>query len=357
MFRVVDFCIRAFLLRFGIVRSSMNSRAFDTERYVTEQQLTIAQIIQSAQEKLYIEFGGKLLEDRHAARVLPGYEEDAKFRILESLLPGSAVICVVSSHDIMRGRIRGDFKIPYGEEILRLLGALRERKYAVQHVAISRIDPSIPVPQEILTLEEQLRVQGYTPHRFFEIEIYRPDSITADILDTNPFIEIDAPIVGIISPGGGSGKFGVCLSQLYHEMKRGLIPRYLKFETFPVHDLPLNHPLHLAFMAASADFYDVVKADIRHGNATSYNRDIENYELLATIANLFESEGVLLRKLSSATSMGINRLTSGIIDEETICREATEEVKRRVIRYAAEVAEGKERPAVLERARELLAYL
>ena len=163
--------------------------------------------------------------------------------------------------------------------------------------------------------------------------------------------------MAVISPGGGSGKFGVCLNQLYHEMSKGVVPYYLKFETFPVHDLPVKHPLNLAYMAASADFYDIVMKDTRCKKATSYNRDVENYELLHLLAKKFPDQGKYLRKISSATSMGANMISKGIIDDEIVQREAAAEIARRLIRYKFEVARGEERRKVLVRTRDILRML
>lgn len=176
-------------------------------------------------------------------------------------------------------------------------------------------------------------------------------------LGASPFIKIDKKIIAIISPGGGSGKFGICLTQLFHEMKAGVTPAYLKFETFPVHDLPIDHPLNLAYMAASADFYDLVMKDKRCKGATSYNRDIENYELLHLLAEFFPDKGKNLSKLSSATNMGINKLTTGIIDDEIVQKEAAAEIARRLVRYKFEVEAGKEDRKVLTQVRNILKML
>lgn len=307
--------------------------------------------------KLYIEFGGKLIQDKHSARVLPGYDEDAKFKLARQLCAHGEAIFVVSSRDIARGRVRGDFGTRYDKEALRTLDELATRGLRVRFVAISMLQRNIPVPRRIIHLESQLKKRGISPFRFYEIIAYVPKKEIVYELAENPFIKIRSKLVLIISPGGGSGKFGICLNQLYHEMARGNAPSYLKFETFPVHDLPITHTLNLAYMAASADFYDIVMRDKRHGKATSYKRDIDNYELLRTVARTFGKEGRYLRTLTSATHMGANMLSRGIIDDEVIQKEAAAEIARRLVRYKFEVQEKKEDPRVLERVRTILAML
>ena len=227
----------------------------------------------------------------------------------------------------------------------------------IRHVAISLLEPGEPIPPRIKSFEKKLAERGIATYRFFEIKSYRAHTSLLGDLEINPFVEIKKRIVFIISPGGGSGKFGICLNQLYHEMKRGVSPRYLKFETFPVHDLPIDHPVNLAYMAASADFYDLVMKDRRHGIATSYKRDLEKYELLRMIARHFKTCGRYLRELTSATHMGINMISKGIVNDEIIQKEAAAEIARRLIRYKFEVQEGKENAKVLARVRAILKML
>lgn len=330
---------------------------FDTKRYLKYQLSAIKKILGKSHDKLYIEFGGKLLQDKHSARVLPGYHEDAKLELLKNFHTEGEAIFVVSSQDIVRGRIRGDFGTRYDEEALRSLKELKARGLAIRHVVISLLKPGEPILPRIKSFEKKLAEQGIATHRFFEIKSYRAHASLLDELENNPFIKIKKRIVFIISPGGGSGKFGICLNQLYHEMKKGVSPRYLKFETFPVHDLPIDHPINLAYMAASADFYDVVMKDKRHGKAASYKRDLENYELLHMLARQFGIHGRYLRELTSATHMGINMIAKGIVNDEIIQKEAAAEIARRLIRYKFEVHKGKESAKVLTRVRAILKML
>lgn len=330
---------------------------FDTMRYLDLQAKAIAKVIQRSSQRLYIEFGGKLIHDKHAARVLPGYDENAKVELIKRLCGDSDLIFVVSARDILRDRVRGDFKITYDEETFRVIAELSKHGLEVRNVAVSLLEHGKPVPERILKFTKQLKRRGIAAYLFYSFDDYLHKGFDLTKLDINPYIPTVNPIVSIISPGGGSGKFGICLNQLYHEMRRGVIPAYFKFETFPIHDLSITHPLNLSFMAASADFYDVVMRDKRHGRATSYNRDIQNYELLHRLAHIFPKEGKSLQKLTSATNMGVNMMSRGIVNDEIIQREAAAEIARRVIRYKFEVAAGKEKPKVLRRAKKVLRML
>lgn len=330
---------------------------FDTDKYLASQAARIRQVLSKSHDKLYIEFGGKLIQDKHATRVLPGYREDAKFELLKLLCRDGKIIFVVSAQDILRGRVRGDFGTKYDEETLRTISELRKRGLSVKYIAISLLKQKKPIPSSIFKFEKKLKNQKINTYRFFEVQPYKAGRLNFDNLSINPFIDINKQLILIISPGGGSGKFGICLNQLYYELKAGRYPRYLKFETFPVRDLPLNHPVNLAYMAASADFYDIVMKDSRHGKATSYKRDLDNFELLRLLAKRFQKCGKHLRELSSATNMGINMLSSGIINDELVQKEAAAEIARRLIRYKFEVEHDHKNRWVLARVRKILGML
>lgn len=330
---------------------------FDTDRYLKHQITAIKRAIRASKNRLYIEFGGKIVNDKHAARVLPGYREDTKLELIKKLLPKADLIFVISSRDIMRKRVRGDYGITYDKETIRTINELKHKGIAIHNVAISLLDPNAPIPSQIRALQRALCRKGITPYLFFAIKDYPSKRLNLNSLQINPFIPLKRQFVLIVSPGGGSGKFGICLNQLYHEMHRKNTPYYLKFETFPVHDLPVRHPLNLAYMAASADFYDVVMKDTNYRGATSYKRDLENYGLLAKIAMMFPKEGKHLQKLTSATNMGVNSLSKGIIDHESVEKEAAAEIARRLIRYKHEVQAGKEDAAILARVRTILKML
>lgn len=335
----------------------MLGEGFNTKRYLNEQMKKIKSMIQKNYTRLYIEFGGKIIQDKHSARVLPGYAEDTKLEILKKICHEGEVIFVVSARDILRNRVRGDFKTTYFQETIRSIREFKKRGLIIKYVAISMLEQDTPIPAKIKLLEKKMKQLRIATYRFFSISNYPQSSIKIDELSINPFIKIDKKIIAIISPGGGSGKFGICLNQLYHEISNGVIPYYLKFETFPVHNLPIEHPLNLAYMAASADFYDVVMRDQRHGNATSYNRDIENYELLNILAKKYPIQGKNLKNISSATNMGANMITKGIINDEIVQKEAAAEIARRLIRYKFEAAAGKEDKEILNRVRAILKML
>lgn len=336
----------------------MKNLGFDTNRYLKYQSKSIEKILNKTHDKLYVEFGGKIIQDRHSARVMPGYREDAKFELIKQLCQNAECIFVVSAKDILQGRVRGDFNTTYDDESIRTINEFLKRGLKIKHVAISLLEQSKKIPEKIKIFENKLKNRKIQTYRFFKLKSYKPNKKICEELKINPFIELNNKLILIISPGGGSGKFGICLNQLYYEMLKKRSPKYLKFETFPVHNLPLNHPINLAYMAASADFYDIVMEDKRHKNkATTYKRDVENYELLRFISKCFNDEGKYLRKLTSATNMGVNMLTKGFLDEEIIQKEAAAEIARRLVRYKIEVAQGKEDKKTLDRVKEILKML
>jgi len=308
-------------------------------------------------KKVYIEFGGKIFDDLHATRVLPGYFPDMKFRIIKKLFNYSDIIFVVSAKDILRKRIRGDHKITYDLESLRILNSMQNKGVLIKNVVIARMPNDGFIPEEIKKFEKILKKNKRDVFFLKEGVDYINPKKDWSLYNNNSFVPTKNKYVIILSPGGGSGKFGVCINQLYHEMKKGIIPFYIKFETFPVHDLPVTHPVNLAYMAASADFYDLVMKDPRKKNASSYNRDIENYELLHNLARYFNKFGSLLKNINSATNMGVNVISRSIINWQEVEKEAVAEIGRRLIRYKYEVQNGQEKKEVLERVRKIISFL
>lgn len=335
----------------------MHKIGFDTDRYITLQLKQIQDTLNLPGEKFYIEIGGKLLQDRHAARVLPGYREDARFEVVKELSKLGGIILVVSAKDILRGRMRGDFKITYDKEALRIIQELEKRGLLVRHVALSMLPDSEPIPKEIVAFEKELTKERIMTHRFFALPQYATPRFLPKDLKKNPFIELSKKITFIVSPGGGSGKFGICLSQLYHEMKRGVAPRYFSLGAFPVYELPLSHPLNLAYMAASADLRDTLKHDPNSAHSLLTTREIENYVLLQQLAHAFPTEGRYVREISSAADMCVSSLAKGIIDDEEVCKEAAAEIARRYMRYKFEVERGQEKPETLEWVRKIFLML
>ena len=332
--------------------------AFDSDFYLKLQIKAIKNRIKTNHaKKVYIEFGGKIFDDLHASRVLPGYLPDMKFRIIKKLFNDSDIIFVVSAKDILRKRIRGDHKITYDIESLRMLNGMQKKGVSIKNVVITRMPTDGSMPKEILTFKKNLEKDNHFVSFLKEgVDHINPNKDWSSYND-NDFVLTKKKYVIILSPGGGSGKFGVCINQLFHEMKRGVVPFYIKFETFPVHDLPITHPVNLAYMAASADFYDLFMKDPRKRNASSYNRDVENYELLHNLARYFKKFGFLLKNINSATNMGVNVISKSINNWEDVEKEASAEIGRRLIRHKYEVQNGQEKVEVLERVRKIISFL
>lgn len=335
----------------------MGKNGFDTDLYIRLQLKQIQERLKLPGEKFYIEIGGKLIQDRHAARVLPGYREDARFEVVQKLSALGDIVLVVSAKDILRGRIRGDFKITYDKETLRTIKELEDRGLPIKHVIISLLERGEDIQPEIAFFESELRKEGVAVYRFFASSNHQTSVFSADDLEANPYVQLSSRFVFIISPGGGSGKFGICLSQLYHEMKQGLSPRYFSLGAFPIYELPATHPLNLAYMAASADFRDSLKEDPHAANSLLTEREIENYSLLKQLAHFFSKEGQYLQEIKSATEMCVSSLSQGIIDEEYVQREAAAEVARRYMRYKFEVERGQEKPEILDWVKGILQML
>jgi uncharacterized protein (UPF0371 family) len=332
--------------------------SFDSSYYLNLQTKTIKNRIKmNHAQKVYIEFGGKIFDDLHASRVLPGYFPDMKFRIIKKLFKNSDILFVVSAKDIIRKRVRGDHKITYDIETLRLLDGMKKQGVDIKNIVITRMPSGNDIPKEIINFNKKLIKSSKRIYYLNENVDHIDPSKDWSKYNINNFVSTRKKYVIILSPGGGSGKFGVCINQLYHEMKKGIKPFYVKFETFPVHDLPITHPINLAFMAASADFYDLVMKDPRNKNASPYNRDVENYELLHSLARYFKKEGSLLKNITSATNMGINVLSKSVNNWEHVEKESSAEIGRRLIRYKYEVENGKEEKEILIRVRNIISLL
>ena len=340
------------------VKQHKNKPAFNSDFYLDLQVRAIKdRIATNHANRVYIEFGGKIFDDLHASRVLPGYWPDMKFRIIKSLFKDSDIIFVVSAKDILRKRIRGDHQITYDLESLRMLKGMNDKGVVIKNVVITRMPLDGSVPKEIKIFQKHLEKNNFSTFFLKEDADHINPSKDWSFYQNNIYIKAKKKYVIILSPGGGSGKFGVCINQLFHEMKNGVKPFYIKFETFPVHDLPVTHPLNLAYMAASADFYDLVMTDPRMKKASSYNRDVENYELLHSLSRSFKKEGSLLKGITSATNMGVNVLTKSINDWQEVEKAAAAEIGRRLIRYKYEVQNEQEKEEVLVRTRKIISLL
>jgi uncharacterized protein (UPF0371 family) len=313
---------------------------FDNEEYLSQQSHAILERV-GRFDKLYLEFGGKLMYDYHAARVLPGYDPNVKMRLLQKLQDKSEVILCIYAGDIERKKLRADFGITYDSDALRLMDDLREWNIEVAAVIITRFDrqPSATLFKNKL---ERRGVQVYI-HRATQGYPTDVDTIVSDNgYGANIYIETKKPIVVVTGPGPGSGKLATCLSQFYHEYRRGVHAGYAKFETFPIWNLPLKHPVNIAYEAATADIRDFNCIDSFHLEAyneksINYNRDVEAFPLLRRIIEKITNAPSFYK---SPTDMGVNRAGFGIINDEAVQAAAIQEVIRRYFRYACEYALG-----------------
>ena len=313
---------------------------FDNEKYLQEQTAAILERVNDY-SKLYLEFGGKLVYDYHAARVLPGYHPNVKMELLSKLKDDIDVILCIYAGDIERRKIRGDFGITYDSDALRMIDALAEWGVAVRAVVITRYENQ-PAATIFKNKLERRGVRVYT-HRYTKGYPTDIDTVVSqEGYGANEYIETHKPIVVVTGPGPGSGKLATCLSQLYHEYRHGRAASYAKFETFPIWNLPLKHEVNVAYEAATADLRDVNMIDHFHLEAynertVNYNRDIEAFPLLQRIIERITGAPSFYR---SPTDMGVNRAGFGIIDDEVVREAARQEIIRRYFRYACEYAMG-----------------
>ncbi|GAA0178116.1 DUF1846 domain-containing protein [Clostridium sediminicola] len=313
---------------------------FDHKKYLEEQSKFILERVNDY-DKLYLEFGGKLLFDMHAKRVLPGFDENAKIKLLHKLKEKVEVIICVYAGDIERNKIRGDFGITYDMDVLRLIDDLRAYDLDVNSVVITRYDNQ-PATTVFMNKLERRGIKVYT-HRATKGYPTDVDIIVSDEgYGKNPYIETTKPIVVVTAPGPGSGKLATCLSQLYHEHKLGREVGYSKFETFPVWNVPLKHPLNIAYESATVDLKDVNMIDSFHFDAynevsINYNRDIETFPVLRRIIEKITGEEAVYK---SPTDMGVNRVGFGIVDDEVVKEASRQEIIRRYFKTGCEYKKG-----------------
>ena len=318
----------------------MNVIGFDNEKYMREQSRNIRDRIAKFGGKLYLEFGGKLFDDFHASRVLPGFQPDSKIRMLMEMKAESEVIVAISADDIERNKRRGDLGITYDMEALRLIDAFRACGLYVGGVCITHCREQGAVSQFQKRLEA-LNVPVYRHYIIPDYPANLPLIVSPDGFGKSDFIETTRPLVVVTAPGPGSGKMATCLSQLYHEHKHGVAAGYAKFETFPIWNLPLKHPVNLAYEAATADLDDVNMIDPFHleayGETTvNYNRDVEIFPVLRAIFERISGKC----PYQSPTDMGVNMAGNCIINDE-VCRQASRmEILRRYYAAQVDVARG-----------------
>ena len=300
---------------------------FDNEKYLKMQSEHIRERISKFGDKLYLEFGGKLFDDYHASRVLPGFQPDSKLRMLLQLADQAEIVIAISAADIEKNKIRGDLGITYDVDVLRLIQAFRDSGLYVGSVVITRYTPAAD------QFKTKLQSMGVKVYRHYSIDGYPADIpfiVSENGYGRNEYIETTRPLVIVTAPGPGSGKMATCLSQLYHDHQRGIRSGYAKFETFPIWNLPLDHPVNIAYEAATADLDDVNMIDhfhlAAHGEQTvNYNRDIEVFPVLKRLFEQLLDES----PYQSPTDMGVNMAGNCIVDDEA-CREAgRQEIIRR----------------------------
>jgi uncharacterized protein (UPF0371 family) len=314
---------------------------FDNERYLEEQTNAILERVQRFHNKLYLEFGGKLIYDYHAARVLPGFDPNVKMRLLQKLKDSSDVLLCIYAGDIERKRMRGDFGITYDSDALKLIDDLSEWDISVQAVVITRFEEQ-PAARLFKNKLERRDIQVLT-HRFTKGYPTDVDTIVSEEgYGANEYIPTKKPIVVVTGPGANSGKLATCLSQLYHEQQRGVEAGYAKFETFPIWNLPLRHPINVAYEAATADIGDYNMVDSFHleaynEQAVNYNRDVEVFPVIRRILERIAGEALVYQ---SPTDMGVNRAGDGIVDDDVVREAASQEVIRRYFRYSCEYVMG-----------------
>lgn len=313
---------------------------FDHKKYLEEQSKFILERVNN-HDKLYLEFGGKLLYDMHAKRVLPGFDENGKVKLLHNLKEKIEVVICVYAGDIERNKIRGDFGITYDIDTFRLIDDLRGYDLKVNSVVITRYEDQQEVDVFINKLERRgIKVYKHRSTKGYPIDV---DTIVSDEgYGQNPFIETTKPIVVVTAPGAGSGKLATCLSQLYHENKRGKSAGYSKFETFPVWNIPLKHPLNIAYEAATVDLKDANVIDSFHFDAyneiaVNYNRDVESFPVLKRIVEKITGEESVYK---SPTDMGVNRVGFGIVDDEVVREASEQEIIRRYFNTSCEYKKG-----------------
>ena len=317
----------------------MDKIGFDNDQYLKTQSEHIKERIAKFGGKLYLEFGGKLFDDYHASRVLPGFHPDSKIRMLGELKDDAEIVIAIHAGDIEKNKVRGDLGITYDMDVLRLIDAFRGYGLYVGSVVLTRFAGQ----ESAIAYQQKLESLGIKVYRHYSIPSY-PSNVPLIISDEgfgkNDYIETSRSLIVVTAPGPGSGKMAVCLSQLYQEHKHGVNAGYAKFETFPIWNIPLQHPVNLAYEAATADLNDINMIDPYHLEAygvstVNYNRDVEVFPVLKAMFNKISGSS----PYQSPTDMGVNMAGNCIIDEDAVCKASQQEIIRRY--YAALVEKRK----------------
>lgn len=336
----------------------MSTLGFDHALYLREQSEYIRERAKLFQNKLYLEFGGKLVHDHHAARILPGFHPTAKIELLERLKDQAEILICVYAGDIERRKTRADFGITYDLDVLRLIDDMRRREILVRGVVITRYDRQ-PVVDTFIRRLEQHEIPVWRHHAISGYPADVERIVSDEGYGSNPYIPTQRPIVVVTAPGPGSGKMATCLSQVYHEHCRGIAAGYAKFETFPIWSLPLKHPVNIAYEAATADLGDFNQVDPFHleaygQTAINYNRDVEIFPVVRRILERIMGAD---RVYKSPTDMGVNRAGFAISDDAVCRAAATQEVIRRFFRYQCEYKMGLTGKETVDRVRIIMEEL
>ena len=327
---------------------------FDNELYLKLQSENILKRMEKFGEKLYIEFGGKLFDDYHASRVLPGFQPDSKLKMLLRIKEKVEIVIVINANDIQKNKIRNDIGINYEKEVLRLIDAFNDFGLTVGSVCITHYK-SIP---QVDSYIDKLNHLGITTYKHYEIDGYPHDInkiISEEGFGKNDYIKTTHPVVVVTAPGPGSGKMATCLSQLYHENKNGIKAGYSKYETFPIWNLPLNHPTNIAYEAATIDLNDINMIDPYHLEAynkltVNYNRDVEIFPVLRSMFQAIYGNC----PYKSPTDMGVNMAGFAIIDNDVVEKASKDEIIRRYLNARVDYKNAKISHETLEKAHGLL---
>ena len=331
---------------------------FDNEKYLNEQSSAILERVEKFNNKLYLEFGGKLIFDYHASRVLPGFDPNVKMRLLQKLKDKADFLLCIYAGDIERRKVRADFGITYDVDALKLIDDLAEWGLAVSAVVITRFEDQ----PAVMIFKNKLERRGVKVCTHRPIADY-PEDVDAIVSDDgyggNEYVETKNPLVVVTGPGPGSGKLATCLSQLYHDYKQGIESGYAKFETFPIWNLPVKHPVNVAYEAATADIRDFNLVDPYHletynETTVNYNRDVAAFPIIERILEKITGEESIYK---SPTDMGVNRAGFGIMDDEAVREAAKQEVVRRYLRYSCEYVMGFVDMGTVKRAKALMKEL
>ncbi|MGX7150179.1 DUF1846 domain-containing protein [Enterococcus ureasiticus] len=318
----------------------MKKLGFDPQKYIEEQSKYILERV-NHYDKLYLEFGGKLIGDMHAKRVLPGFDADAKIKLLQKLKDQAEILICVYAGDIERNKIRGDYGITYDMDILRQIDELREYGLAVNSVVITRYSGQ-PSTKMFINKLERRDIKVYKHGAIEDYPSNLEKIVSEEGFGKNDYIPTTKPIVVVTAPGPGSGKLATCLNQLYHESRNGKTAGYSKFETFPVWNVPLKHPLNIAYEAATVDLKDVNMIDSFHFDkyqqvAVNYNRDVETFPVIKRIIEKITGEESVYQ---SPTDMGVNRVGFGIIDDDVVKEASKQEIIRRCFATECDFKKG-----------------